>query len=222
MNRVLIAAIAATTLCSATAFAASSKFSANVTGTLITTGDGGTGDLIVPIKTANKSDLLVGVSLQSTVVTDTTAKGKNGEVSTSVAEGEVAVCLSVDDGAHTDLAPDCVVFEMRRQTLETKLSGVLTCTATDAGGNVDFDDFCYVSDDEYVRLLLETMSANHFNFVVRNLGPGDHTITATVAGTTSTNCSGNDVCAADVAVGPGSITVEEVRATNDDSGIVFQ
>lgn len=209
---IYVVLIALSTLFAATAMAASSKFAAEVTGVLVSNPAGGTGYLDVPIKTANKSDLLVGVSLQSSVLTETKTKGKNGEVSTSVAQGTVEVCLEVDDGAFTDFAPDCVTFEMRKQTLTTKLSGVLTCPG---------DNFCSVTDDEEVNLLLETMSANHFNFVVRNLTPGDHTITAEITGTTYTNCSGNDGCSAQVAVGPGSITVEEARATNDGTGISF-
>jgi hypothetical protein len=187
--------------------------SAQVTGVLITNGAGSEGTLSVPIKTANKSDLLVGVSLQSTVLTETKTKGRNGDTNLSVAEGRVNVCLTVDDGAHTDFAPDCVTFEMRKQTLETKLSGVLDCPG---------DDFCTITDDEEVNLLLETMSANHFNFVVRDLSSGDHTIEATITGSTSTSCATTDEsCRAEVAVGPGAITVEQVRATNDDEGIVF-
>lgn len=197
----------------AAAQAASSKFAAHVTGVLVTNGAGGEGTLTVPIKTANKSDLLVGVSLQSSVLTETKTKGRSGETNLSVAEGKVDVCIEIDGGAHTDFAPDCVTFEMRRQTLETKLSGVLTCPG---------DDFCEVTDDEEVNLLLETMSANHFNFVVRDLSSGNHTVTATITGSTDTSCAtADETCRAEVAVGPGSITVEQVRATNDGEGIEF-
>lgn len=219
MNRILMMLGVACLFLASGAMAASSKFAAYVSDVLITNGAGGEGSLNVPIKTANKSDLLVGVSLQSSVLTETKTKGKNGETNLSVAEGKVWVCLEVDGGAHTDFAPDCVTFEMRRQTLETKLSGVLTCPTEDTP---DFDDFCTITDDEEVNLLLETMSANHFNFVVRDLGAGDHVVKAHVFGSTSTTCETTDEsCRAEVAVGPGSITVEEVRATNDGTGIIF-
>lgn len=219
MKKTLMTLAVACALITGGAMAASSKFAAHVSGVLITNGAGGTGTLNVPIKTANKSDLLVGVSLQSSVLTETMTKGKNGDVNLSVAEGKVWVCLEVDGGAHTDFAPDCVTFEMRRQTLQTKLSGVLTCPTEDTP---DFDDFCTITDDEEVNLLLETMSANHFNFVVQNLSAGDHVVKAHVFGSTSTSCVTTDEsCRAEVAVGPGSITVEEVRATNDGTGIIF-
>jgi len=219
MKRLLIALAAGSLMFAGAAMAASSKFSAQVIDVLITNGAGGEGTLAVPIKTANKSDLLVGVSLQSSVLTETKTKGRNGDVNLSVAEGKVNVCLTVDDGAHTDFAPDCVVFEMRKQTLETKLSGVLNCP----GSDTDLvDDFCTIVDDEEVNLILETMSANHFNFVVRNVSSGDHTVKVTITGSTSTSCDTTDeTCRAEVAVGPGSITVEEVRATNDGEGITF-
>ena len=219
MKRLLICIVLASAMFSVGAMASSSKFAAHVTGVLITNGAGGTGTLNVPIKTANKSDLLVGVSLQSSVLTETKTKGKNGDVNLSVAEGKVWVCLEVDGGAHTDFAPDCVVFEMRKQTLTTSLSGVLTCPT---GDNLEADDFCTITDDEEVSLLLETMSANHFNFVVRNVGSGNHVVRANIFGTTSASCTTLDEsCRAEVAVGPGSITVEEVRATNDGTGIIF-
>lgn len=210
-----IAALALVAFVSSDAWAASSKFAARVTGVIVATvsdGTDGGGTLTIGIKTANKSDLLVGVSLQSTVLTDTTTKGKNGETSTSVAEGVVTVCLAVSGVSAADIAPDCVTFESRKQTLQTKLSGIVTCPG---------DNFCSITDDEIIRLLLETMSANHFNFVVRNVSSGNHTVTATITAETDVNCSGNDLCAASVAVGPGSITIEEVRATNDGDTIIF-
>lgn len=219
MKHTLIALTSLTVLIAGTALAASSKFSAQVTGVLITNGAGGEGYLDVPIKTANKSDLLVGVSLQSTVLTETKTKGKNGDTNLSTAEGKVDVCLEVDGGEHTDFAPDCVTFEMRKQELETKLSGIVECPTED---DPLVDDFCEVTDDEEIRLLLQTMSANHFNFVVRNLSSGDHVVTARITGSTDTTCETEDeTCRAEVAVGPGALTVEEVRATNDGTGIEF-
>ena len=108
---------------------------------------------------------------------------------------------------------------MRRQTLTTVLSGVIECPTVD---DPLVDDFCEIVGDEEVSLLLETMSANHFNFVVKNVASGYHTVTATVTGSTDLACStADESCRATVAVGPGSITVEEVRATNDGSTIVF-
>jgi hypothetical protein len=220
MNRFLMATAVAAAFLSSGAYAASSKFAAHVSDVLITnSAAGGQGSLHIPIKTANKSDLLVGVSLQSTVLTETKTKGRNGDTNFAAAEGKVEVCLSVT-GDYEDLAPDCVVFEMRRQELTTVLSGVIDCPTEDT---VDFDDFCTIVDDEEVNLLLKTMSANHFNFVVRNVSSGNHIVTATVTGSTDLDCdtSADESCRAEVAVGPGSITVEEVRATNDGTTIIF-
>lgn len=214
-----IAGLAIAGLLSGSAIAASSKFAAHVTGVLISDPMGGVSALNIPIKTANKSDLLVGISLQSSVLTETKTKGRNGDTNLSVAEGMVQVCLTVSGVDAANIAPGCVVFESRRQTLETKLSGVLTCPAFDTA---DVDDFCSITDDEEVNLLLETMSANHFNFVVRNVSSGNHTVSVTITATTSTSCTTfEESCRAEVAVGPGSITVEEVRATNDGNGIIF-
>ena len=206
-----VAGLAMAGFVSGSALAASSKFATHVTGVLVSDPLGGVSALNIPIKTANKSDLLVGVSLQSSVLTETKTKGKNGDTNLSVAEGMVQVCITVSGVDAANIAPACVVFESRRQTLETKLSGILTCPASDTP---DVDDFCSITDDEEVNLLLETMSANHFNFVVRNVSSGNHTVSATITATTHTDCTTfEESCRAEVAVGPGSITVEEVRST---------
>ena len=61
-----IAAAAVVGLFAGSAMAQSSKFSAHeIDGVIISDGAGGVGSLHIPLKTANKSDLLVGVSLQS-------------------------------------------------------------------------------------------------------------------------------------------------------------
>lgn len=233
-------AVAAVTLMAGAAWAGSaSKFAASVEGTSLITSTSTPSSspapaiLDIPIKTANKSDLLIGVSLESSLITDTKAKGKNGGADSENATAGVDVCVLIDDSAALVL-PTCVTFEKRSQTLNTVLGGVISScedtgtfnvvagvcveTGTDvADGIITVQCECVVTDEE-IQLILDTTSANHFNFVARNLRSGDHTIKATVTATISK--SGSDSTAT-VAVGAASLTVEEVRAVNDGTGIEF-
>ena len=91
----------------------------------------------------------------------------------------------------------------------------------DAGGGPDgiiaVECECVVTDEE-IEFILDTMAAHHFNFVAKDLGPGDHEISVLVSGTTGKSSLDSS---ATIGVGQGSLTVEEVRAVNDGTGIEF-
>lgn len=134
------------------------------------------------IKTANKKDLLIGVSLQSGLYTDTQVKGKNGssEKAGAMAGVKVRVIVKDKDGVSVDVYPSEVVFASRVQELSAVLGGVIeSCEITvdpDTGeGDLVIADDCIVSDEE-IGLMLSTTSANHFNFVAPDMESGDHTI----------------------------------------------
>ncbi len=93
------------------------------------------------------------------------------------------VCVEVDD-SDAAIEPDCVTLAKRSQTLNSVLGGVIescedTCTFSDNGTPTDSsDDFCDGTGDgiitlafectvteEEIELILDTTSANHFNFV---------------------------------------------------------
>jgi len=220
-----------------------SKFAAAISETTLVavaadTDFGPTKILDIDIKTANKKDLLIGVSLETSILTRTKAKGKNGSADSESASGAITVCVEVDgQNSDPDVAPDCVTFDKRVQTLNTVLGGVIescedTCTFNDNGTpSNSADDFCdgepdgiitvafeCVVTDEEIELILDTMSAHHFNFVARDLGPGDHEISILVSGTTGNSSTDSS---ATIGIGQGSLTVEEVRAVNDGTGIEF-
>jgi hypothetical protein len=230
MNRVLIAALAVTTVFSANAFGASSKFAAHVSddrsahllhsGTADTYTPRGTaceeGDyfyddysvcykvdeedaiLRAMIKTPNKKDLLIGVSLESAIYTDTTVKGKNGSAEKAGAEAGILVKVLIDPeyqaqelASYTMAYPREVVFAHRIQELSAVLGGVIescnvsldvTGTVDDLGnvtgtadGTIIIGRDCEVTEEE-IGLALNTTSANHFNFVAPDLTPGEHTV----------------------------------------------
>lgn len=212
------------------------------------------------LKTANKKDLLIGVSLQSSIYTDTTVKGKNGSFEEAGATGAIEVQVVVD--GHP-VYPSQVVFAKRIQELNAVLGGVIqTCEVTcdtelvDGDGDGVLDDAvttcediviandCVVTEEE-IGLALTTTSANHFNFIAPNIDPGEHLIEVWAKALSSaeftnghvqipiidengniTGYEDGDETADNEAmsyalVELGSLTVEEVRATNSEDFLVM-
>jgi hypothetical protein len=210
------------------------------------------------MKVANKKDLLIGVSLQTGLYTDTTVKGKAGVEDTSEAIATIKARVNLyRNGATTPLSgnpqPGWVVFDSRKQSLRAILGGYLECndvgTFTDddctetcynncepnnvemdcASGGVSCPDgnltfFCECGgdlQDEEIQLVLETMGAHHFNYVAKDLEVGNYRVVVEICRLTEVD-NENDLADAKLMVGPSSLTVEQVRATNTDDGIIFE
>jgi len=242
--------------------AASSKFAAEVSDVKLVPMKANTPwrtVLSANIKTPNQKDLLVGVSFETALYTETVVKSKGGVKDTSSAEAKLLVRLKVDGikGANLDnVCPNKVVYDRRAQELSAVLGGILTGAqdigtfeldpATGVCNEVLFE-YCdgatgygvnpgegtetcldgvitlpceFTLADEEIELVLDTMSAHHFNFVVKNLESGMHTIEAQVKIVTDGD-SENGSWSAKAGVGKGSLTIEEVRATNSPDGIEF-
>jgi hypothetical protein len=156
------------------------------------------------IKTANQKDLFVDVALCCGLYTDTTVKSKGGNKDTENAQATVKVRVVIDppeedwQGDTVDLIgkPGAVIFADRMQELS------FTSQADPLG------------DSEMIQLILETWSANAFNFIFADIGQGTHTIT--VQGMIKTNTSSLDAKAW-AAVGKGSVTIEEVRMIQNET-----
>ncbi len=182
---------------------------------------GGTQEfLTTTIKTPNAGStaLQIGASLAVGLFTDTLATGKssstaNAEVLVHVrmCPGIVPECTSTTPGS-SEVAPSPVVYEQRFQKLTTQLNDLLSsCTATG----------CL---PESVELLLSTLSAHHFNFAAGNVGGGDHTLTLSWETTNDMNNGGvvGNTATADSCVGPGVLTVEQVKTFSQSGGITIQ
>lgn len=212
MNRALIAAVAATALFSTSAFGASSKFAGHLSDQLIFNDQGPALETV--IKTPNGWELLVGVSLQSTLFTQNVVGAKNGGKSKSIAEAGATVTLWVDgDPFHS------VTYNRRLVELSATLGGVIeSCTDGDLDGTIDIANDCIVTDEE-IDLLIETTSANHFNFIVPNLPSGEHDLAVTISPIINVDAEidggSYTISSAGVFLGSGSITVEQVRAIKD-------
>ena len=168
----------------------------------------------------SKKDLLIGVSIESGVFTQTEVKGQKGESETATASGTIDITVLIDG---TPVAPGTVRFNHREQTLSATLGGVLeSCTFTvGALGSVTFTkDDCLWSDED-INLMLETTTANHFNFIAPDVGQGDHDIEV-VADVSAAASSGTKGSASSYAViNIGSLSVEVVRSANTDDGITI-
>lgn len=178
------------------------------------------------IKTPNQKDLMIDVSLETGLYTRTLVKSKRnyeGDPAwdSSTAHARVMVRVGVD-GEYATVWPGvaqqagvafprAVIFNEREQTLSAKFMGIFTgdCLIVDPEtGEVTLDYTCL--EPEELDLILNTHSANSFNFVVADLTPGNHVIT--VEAIIITNGAADEgKYEAMAMVGQGSVVIELVR-----------
>jgi len=160
------------------------------------------------IKTANKKDLFIDVSLQSALFTDTVVKSKNMQRDTSTAGAAVWVVVVIDDEAMA--FPGVVEWNARVQQLTAVLQGEIE-SVTAEGDPV-------IGDPEEIGLFIGTLSVNSFNFIIPDVSSGMHNIKVYAAVGTYADYEQGDANAVAV-IGLGSMTVEEVRMVKDEGGV---
>ncbi|HZV82088.1 MAG TPA: hypothetical protein VFF53_07980 [Geobacteraceae bacterium] len=221
-----LATILAISLLTATsAFAASAKFTANVktmavVSPMLATNDADDWTTVMTgqIHTATPKDLLIGVSLETSLLTDTLVKSSGGVKDTSTAEAGIEVKVLVDG---IEAAPGVVVFDKRKQQLSATLGGYYTnCTDLNGDTITDVLTECELAQEE-IDLLLDTTAAHHFNFIQANLGQGTHNVVVKSKISNNTVFA-NGTASASALLGKGSLSVEEVQAVNSQDGIVIQ
>jgi len=221
----IVAIFALSLLATTSAFAASAKFTANV-GTvavvspLLATNDvdGWTTVLSGQIHTASPKDLLIGVSLETSLLTDTQVKSSGGVKDSSTAEAGIEVKVLVDG---IEAAPGVVIFDKRKQVLSATLGGYYTnCTDDNLDGITDVLTECDLAPEE-IGLLLDTTAAHHFNFIQADLGQGVHNVVVK-SKISNNNVFANGTASSSALLGKGSLSVEEVQAVNSSDGIVLQ
>lgn len=109
------------------------------------------------IKTPNKKDLFIDVSLETGLYTRTLVKSKRNEEvdpdwDTSKAKAEIQVRVVIDEGTadERDASPTPVVFNMREQTLSAKFMGIFTgdcLNVVPADPQIDNDEDGSVNED---------------------------------------------------------------------------
>jgi len=187
--------------------------------------------LTTHIKTPNNKELAMGVSLQCGLVTDTTVKSKGGNKDTAEAGTSIRVRVKITqpDGSIVYGQPDNDVGALfddpgapgpigltycnRFQKLEAKFAG-LDCTADLGTGEVT------CADPEELRLLLETLTANHFNFIHANAMPGIHKVEVQARGQADVALGGTTLgeASAEAFAGAGVLYVQKIRLVKDADG----
>ena len=185
------------------------------------------------IKVPQDKELLVGLSAEVGLTTDTSIEGKNGGTASSIAGagGYVLVfACPVGGGDCTELArPGPVTLSQRIQVLSAALGGVIeSCEDLNGDGVIHVKTECEVSDEE-IGLALDTLASHHFNFVLPDMDEGEYNVvgffvTGAMAEVDIDEVSveeGGTVTGSDFArafIGSYMLTVQQVRATK--SGII--
>jgi hypothetical protein len=133
--------------------------------------------------------------------------GNNGNKQQATANAEVAVYVTVDGNL---VSPGPVVYDQRYQSLSGVLGQVITASCLASNSCVN----------EYINLLLTTLSAHTFNLLYPVSG-GDHVVNVydqvtnqTCANGTTGSCSAGtttNTASASACVGPGTLTVTQVK-----------
>ena len=146
------------------------------------------------------------MSLETGLYSQTEVKSRGGNKDTSSAAATIKVQVLVDG---VPAYPGDVVFDRRSQTLSATLGGILSnCTDSNGDGDIDLDD-CTLASEE-IELILDTMAAHSFNFIMADLRPGEHAVEVQAMISTSSG-SGSGSASSNATIGNGSVTVEELR-----------
>jgi hypothetical protein len=134
------------------------------------------------IKVPQDKELLIGLSAEIGITTDTSIKGKEGGAARSIAGGGAWVVIfacPVEGGDCTEFArPGPVTLSRRVQVLDAKLGGVLEdCEDLNGDDVIEIPEECTFSDEE-IGLALHTLASHHFNFVLPNMDQGEYDVVA--------------------------------------------
>ncbi|WP_373045992.1 hypothetical protein [Vulgatibacter sp.] len=177
------------------------------------TTDGWTNILATTIHTSQQKDLVMDVSLEAGLFTDTLVSSRKGRSDTSFAEAMIEVRVLVDGLA---AMPASVIYARRAQTLMASFGGVLEyCDDENDDGIIDGETECEFSDEQ-LQLVLDTMGAHSFNFLLDDVGSGSHSIVVQAKITTDSSAQ-EGAASARAVLGNGSLVVEEVRLVNGAS-----
>lgn len=172
-------------------------------------GDGFTKVLSTELKNSGTpKDLVIGLSFETSLMTETMAQSKGGNKSTSTATAEIEMYVLVDGQMAT---PGIVTFDRRYQELWAKLGGVLYCADANGDGIVSFDE-CDLTEEE-IGLILDTKAAHTFNFLANNIGSGNHTIEAYARLSKDGTVVGMGATDASASLGKGTLIAWEQQAS---------
>ena len=152
-------------------------------------------------------DLIIAVSFETSLFTETVVQSKHGNKSQAVADAEIEMYVTVDGNM---ALPGNVTFDKRTQELWASLGGVLNCTDVNGDGTISFDE-CELTDEE-IGLILDTKAAHTFNFLAYDIGSGSHTIQAYARLSHNGEVViGSGAANANASLGKGTLSVWEVH-----------
>jgi hypothetical protein len=166
------------------------------------------------LKTANKKDLLVFVSLECGLYGRTIGRTRGGTtVDTLMANSGVKVRVLID--GVTVGEPGEITLCRKTQTLSTQLAQAISaCTDVNLDGVVSIPEECTFTEQQ-LDLILDSLQGVGFNFALLDLSPGVHSIQLqaridiNLAAPTATDVE------ARATIGKGTLIVEEVRLIKD-------
>jgi len=170
--------------------------------------------LTTSLKTSQQKDLVIDVSAEIGLLTRTLAKSKMGELDGASATAGVQFRVLIDGGTPNERIayPGDVVFGRRTQTLTAVFQGLIEgCLTVDDEGNVIIDEECV--EPEELELILRTMNANAFSFVLDDLGAGVHGVEVQARIVLANELLGTQQgeVEAEALIGKGTVSVQEVR-----------
>ena len=178
------------------------------------------GYTLAKIKVPQDKELLVGLSAEIGLLTDTSIRGKEGGTAKAIAGGKANVTIfAIPEPFNGNwegirkAEPGRIMLSSRFQVLTATLGGVLASCV---------DDECTFTDEE-IGFLQGTLAAHHFNFLFPNMDQGVYKI---VAFFTTGAIAGVDICEvcdgsvsasafAAAIIGKTMLTVQRVRAAKD-------
>lgn len=181
-------------------------------------------------KTPNWKDLAFDVAMQCGLVTFTEVKSKGGAKDTSSASGTVRIRVKVtdEDGVvryaqpnEGDDVDNGVTYCHRTQTLSATFQGIIENCIDPDTGTIAITDDCLLPEE--VSLLLSTLSANAFNFVMADVVPGIHKIEVQARAQSTAELFDAQMGSAsgEAFVGLGSMHVSTVRMIKGSDGSVI-
>jgi len=168
------------------------------------------------IKTSKQKDLIMGVSLEIGLYTETTVRSKGGTKDTSTSEASVQVQVTVDGRT---VEPGAVTFNRRMQQLSATLQGLIdgALSVDQTTGQIIIDETLLTPEE--VSLIQDTMSAHAFNFILADVGTGVHTVEVQARVSLAADAQAG-AAVAKATVGKGCVTVQEVRMIKNEDIIL--
>ena len=169
--------------------------------TLIKTPNAGSTALVI------RPSLVTGLFTRTKITSTEAVSAVAGvQVRVLIDDKVVAPGIPVGQVARPDDGYGWVYYDKRFQQLSSNLFSQITTCGTETAPEV-----CYI------ELVLSTLAAHSLDFVVGDVGGGEHTLTVEWRLTPSGATANEAAC-----VGPGVLTVQQVKTFSTGSGIVIQ